>query len=71
MLAEPQCWTKRRRCKHYEGVSQPDGTEMTERVVCKAFPSGIPDDIAYGKNKHTKPVPGQKGSFVFENIEEV
>ena len=53
MMAESRCWT--RRCKHFIGVSQPDGTELTERVVCKAFPDGIPDEIAYGDNLHLSP----------------
>lgn len=59
MLAEPHCFT--RLCRHFRGVAQPDGTEMTERVVCKAFPDGIPDEIAYGSNPHTKPFPGDRG----------
>jgi hypothetical protein len=59
MLAEPRCFT--RRCVHFRGVSQPDGTEDTERVVCAAFPEGIPGEIAYGRNPHTKPFPGDNG----------
>ena len=35
MLAEPKCW--KRKCKHYLGIIQPDGTEMTEINNCKAF----------------------------------
>lgn len=35
---------------------------------CKAFPKGIPDKIMTGKNKHLKPLPGQKNSIVFEPI---
>jgi hypothetical protein len=59
MLAEPRCYT--RRCRHFIGVSQPDGTELTERVICRAFPEGIPDEIAYGDNMHLKPYPGDNG----------
>ena len=59
MLMEPKCWT--RNCKHFIGVSQPDGTEMTERHVCKAFPDMIPSEIAYGDNSHTEPYPGDNG----------
>lgn len=59
MLAPPKC--DARHCVYYDGVSQPDGTEMTERVVCRAFPEGIPDEIAYGDNKHTAPFPGDHG----------
>ena len=59
MLQEPKCFT--RRCKHYLGVIQPDGTEMTETNYCKAFPESIPNEIAYGDNDHTKPFPGDNG----------
>ncbi len=59
MLAESNCW--KRNCKHYLGILQPDGTEMTEVQYCTAFPKGIPDDIAYGKNQHLKPVKGDNG----------
>lgn len=59
MLAEPHC--NMRACKHFVGVSQEDGTEMTEVVVCKAFPKGIPSEIAYGDNLHLAPFPGDHG----------
>jgi hypothetical protein len=32
---------------------------------CLAF-ENIPDEIISGKNKHTKPLPGQKNNIVFE-----
>jgi len=50
MLAEPNCFKKR--CEHYLGVIQPDGTELTEVCNCKVYPDGIPDDIAYGDIKN-------------------
>lgn len=59
MLEEPRCSI--RRCRHYEGVSQPDGTEQTERNVCAAFQERIPDEIAYGKNLHLIPFKGDNG----------
>lgn len=59
MLEEPNC--SKRKCRHYEGVSQPDGTERSERNVCKAFPGKIPDKIAYGANRHGAPVEGDHG----------
>lgn len=59
MLLEPECSI--RKCRWYEGVSQPDGTEQTERNVCKAFPEKIPDAIAYGVNKHVTPFEGDRG----------
>ena len=67
MLREPSCYT--RGCMHYTGVIQPDGTEMTERNACKAFPEGIPDTIAYGSNKHTKVMKNQEGDYVFTKAE--
>jgi len=66
MLSVPQCW--KRRCKNYFGIIQPDYTEQTERNNCKAFPDGIPIGIAYGRNKHTRPLPDQKNDTVFESI---
>jgi len=61
MILEPEC--SKRRCKHYTGVDQPDGTERTERVVCEAFPDGIPDDIAYGDDPHTE---SRNGEVTYE-----
>jgi len=66
VIIEPEC--SKRNCKHFIGVWQPDGTEKTERVVCKAFKKGIPDDIAYGKNLHLKPVKGD-GGIQYEKAE--
>ena len=59
MLIEPNC--NKRHCKHFIGADQPNGTEASERVVCKAFPRGIPDNIAYGENLHLEPVEGDNG----------
>jgi hypothetical protein len=64
MIDEAKCFT--RRCKHYIGVFQPDGTEMTERHVCAAFPERIPDEIAYGNDKHLNVRSDQKNNIVFE-----
>ena len=64
MIEEPICFA--RRCTHFQGVNQSDGTEMTERVVCKAFLKGIPEEIAYGKNKHLVPLTNQGNDIVFE-----
>ena len=43
-----------------------DGDESTERPYCAAFPDGIPEEIAYGDNKHLKPIEGQGNDIVFE-----
>jgi hypothetical protein len=45
MLKEPFCSIDK--CTHFSGVSQPDGTELTEVNYCEYYPEGIPDDIAY------------------------
>ncbi len=63
-LAEPQCSI--RQCKHFLGFIQPDGTEETETVNCQAFLDGIPDEIAYGDNKHSEPLSGQDNNIVYE-----
>jgi hypothetical protein len=59
MLREPKC--SERMCKHYQGVAQPDGTEIGEHNVCAAFPDGIPREISYGDNPHTEPFEGDHG----------
>ncbi len=64
MLEEPNCF--QRKCKHYIGIIQPNGTEAIEINNCKAFLKGIPDEIAYGDNSHLKPLSDQKNKIVFE-----
>ena len=66
MLREPN--RTKRRCKHFEGVKWiGDGDVSDAGVVnCKAFPEGIPYEIAYGDNKHLKKHPDQKNDIVFE-----
>lgn len=59
MIAEPKCSI--RNCRHFQGVKQSDGTEMSEVPYCEAFPDGIPDSIAYGDDLHLVPVPGDHG----------
>lgn len=58
MLLPPKCFL--RKCVHYLGVKN-DGDETTERNYCSAFPDGIPSEIAYGDNPHTKPYEGDNG----------
>ena len=68
MLAEPKCWT--RKCKFYLGVIQPDGTEMTETNACKAYPDGIPFDIAYGDDEHLKKRTDQTNNITYKRRNE-
>ena len=58
MLDEPQCSI--RKCIHFVGVKD-DGSELSERVVCEAFPDGIPAKIAYGTNRHLSSFEGDNG----------
>jgi hypothetical protein len=64
MLAEPKCYT--RRCKHFLGVKWYGDEESTENNYCEAFPDGIPQEIAYGDNKHLKPLSDQGNEIVYE-----
>jgi len=36
-----------------------------EKISCKAFPDGIPDEIIFGENNHHVRLPGQENEFVF------
>ncbi len=64
MLATSNCYI--RRCKNYSGISQPDGSELSERHYCKAFLDGIPYDIAYDDNKHLVPTKDQTNEISYE-----
>jgi len=68
MMREPNC--SKRNCVNFLGVVQPDGTEKTEVNYCRAFPNGIPDDIAYGDNLHLKPIEGDNGIQFVEKEKE-
>jgi len=57
MLSEPRC--NARRCRHFWGVSP--GPEPEQRPICAAYPEGIPDEIAYGEERHLEPYPGDGG----------
>ena len=70
MLPTPKCFSDKRKCIHFLGVKQVDGTEESEILVCKAFPDGIPNDIAFGDDSHKEAKKGQKGDYVFEELKE-
>lgn len=64
MLMNFRCFE--RKCIHFLRIEQRDGTEESEQVVCKAFPDGIPDEIAFGNNLHKEKYPGQKNDYLYE-----
>ena len=66
MITIDGTYCHKNKCRWFLGAHQPDETEATECLICVAFPTGIPDDIAYGENKHTKVVEGQQGVFTYE-----
>lgn len=41
-------------------------TENVKGITCKAFPNGISMNILVEQKKHSSPLPGQVGEFVFE-----
>ncbi len=47
------CWDCNHRSKPFDNT-------------CKAFPKSVPLRILEGKNKHTKPLPGQGNDIIFE-----
>jgi len=70
VITEPKCRIRKR--KHYLGLKQigPE-TELEDEGlynVCVAFPDGIPDEIAYGDNPHSEPLPGQGNEIVYERL---
>jgi len=71
MLLTPKCFE--RKCIHFLGAKSLDllDTERDEFVYCLAFPDGIPEDIAYGNNKHLVPIKNQSNTIVFEKEEKL
>ena len=54
------CHCELRGCKWLDGF-KPVSYNAPIVWVCKAFPDGIPYEITYGDNDHTKPYPGDHG----------
>ena len=48
-------------CKYFNSL-------IVNILSCKAFPNGIPNIILSGLNDHSKPLPKQGNSIVFEPI---
>lgn len=38
------------------------------KLICQAFPDGIPEAILLGENPHIKPLPEQKNDIVFIQV---
>ena len=68
MLAEPRC--RSRGCKHFFGFVRDQSSDKEDKgkFICAAFPRGIPKEILYGDNDHTRKVRGDHG-ITFEKGE--
>jgi hypothetical protein len=66
MISEPRCSV--RHCIHLKGVKELDAElgEASQVPYCDAFPNGIPEEIAYGRDLHLTKHPGQDNDIVYE-----
>jgi len=49
-------------CRHLRGISQPDGTEKSERFNCAAYPQErIPRELLFNLADHRQPFAGDQG----------
>lgn len=56
----PQSKCNIRHCKWYRGTRRLDLSDPSSEVhYCSIFRDGIPEEICYGDNDHTKPIEGQ------------
>jgi hypothetical protein len=63
-LISANCY--KRKCKWYEGVKQPEESELNEFHYCNAYPDGIPIAILSGDDLHSIVKPDQVGEYVYE-----
>lgn len=42
------------KCKHFKGRKADNEFEKNERMVCKAYPKGIPHQLITGQKHHDK-----------------
>ena len=64
-LKESNC--KKRNCSHF--IGEVEDKEKGQKLLCRAFLFGIPDEIAFGNNKHLVPLEGQENCLVYEKKE--
>lgn len=70
MMEQPQC--SKRECVHWDETGDfisptKDPRDEGTIPVCRAFPKGIPDAIAWGDDPHTSPVEGDHG-ILYKNL---
>ena len=53
IMREVHCW--RRKCRWFVGIAHQEGPGVP---ICGAFPDGIHEEIAYGKNTHCSVMSG-------------
>lgn len=58
MTTPPIVYCVERRCQNFLALVGPTDDPV---FVCRAFPSGIPDEILSGQETHLRPVPGDNG----------
>lgn len=68
MIAPPNC--HKRKCVYYKGIKWLEDEEDSEVPYCAAYSDGIPDDIAYGSDKHLEVRDDQDNEIVYEEFEE-
>ncbi len=65
-IEDPKCI--KRSCRHVLGIKEFKGSPVP-KLYCKAFPNGIPYEIANGNNRHYEPFSGQGNDVVYEKGE--
>lgn len=66
MIAEPNC--SLRGCIHFLGLKKE--AEGIYTPLCRAYPQGIPSNIAYGSELHLRALPGDHGFQFSSKVEE-
>lgn len=56
MTEEPLIGSQCSLCKHFLEYSK-----KYHAYVCRAFPTGIPEDVLWNERNHADPIPGDRG----------